>query len=41
MDGSRRTMAAIRRGLLVSLCYNLTAMGLAVAGCITPLVAAI
>ncbi len=40
-EGSRRTMTAIRRGLLVSLCYNLTAMGLAVAGCITPLVAAI
>ncbi|MFT3882635.1 MAG: heavy metal translocating P-type ATPase [Gemmatales bacterium] len=40
-DGSRRTLNAIRRGLIVSLGYNLTAIGLAVAGCITPLVAAI
>ncbi|HQR43271.1 MAG TPA: HAD-IC family P-type ATPase, partial [Gemmatales bacterium] len=39
--GSRRTMRAIRRGLYVSLGYNLTAVGLAVAGCITPLLAAI
>jgi Cu2+-exporting ATPase len=40
-EGSRRTLNAIRRGLIVSLAYNLTAIGLAVAGCITPLVAAI
>lgn len=40
-DGSRRTLNAIRRGLIVSLGYNLTAIGLAVAGCITPLLAAI
>lgn len=40
-EGSRRTLRAIRRGLIVSLGYNLTAIGLAVAGCITPLVAAI
>lgn len=41
MQGSRKTLHAIRRGLIVSLGYNLTAIGLAVAGCITPLVAAI
>ncbi|HQR05541.1 MAG TPA: heavy metal translocating P-type ATPase [Gemmatales bacterium] len=40
-DGSKRTLNAIRRGLIVSLAYNLTAIGLAIAGCITPLVAAI
>jgi Cu2+-exporting ATPase len=41
IQGSRRTMQAVRKGLIVSLAYNLTAIGLAVAGCITPLVAAI
>lgn len=41
MEGSRRTLTAIKRGLTVSLGYNLTAIGLAVAGCITPLLAAI
>lgn len=40
-EGSRRTLNAIRRGLVVSLCYNCTAVGLAVAGFISPLVAAI
>lgn len=41
MDGSKRTMNAIRRGLVVSLCYNITAIGLAMFGMITPLLAAI
>lgn len=40
-EGSQRTLNAIRRGLIVSLGYNLIAIGLAVAGCITPLLAAI
>lgn len=40
-EGSRRTLNAIRLCLIVSLGYNLSAIGLAVAGCITPLVAAI
>jgi Cu2+-exporting ATPase len=40
ITGSQRTMHAIRRGLVVSLGYNLTAIALAVAGCITPLLAA-
>lgn len=41
LEGSRKTVAAIRYGLLLSLAYNLTAIGLAVAGCITPLLAAV
>ncbi len=39
--GSRRALRAIRVGLGVSLAYNLTAIGLAVFGCITPLLAAV
>ncbi len=41
MQGSRRTLRAIRNGLFVSLTYNLFAIILAVAGYITPLLAAI
>lgn len=41
MQGSKRTLQAIRRGLIISLGYNLCAMGLAVSGYITPLLAAI
>lgn len=41
MHGSKRTLTAIKRGLIVSLGYNLTAIGLAVAGIVTPLLAAI
>lgn len=39
--GARRTLAVIHRNLIFSLLYNLSAAGLAVAGLITPLVAAI
>lgn len=39
--GARKTLGVIRRNLVFSLLYNLTAAGLAVAGLITPLVAAI
>lgn len=38
---ARRTLGAIRRALGFSLCYNATAIGLAMAGLINPLVAAI
>jgi Cu2+-exporting ATPase len=38
---SRRTMSTIRRNFTVSLGYNITAVGLAAAGVITPLLAAI
>lgn len=38
---SRRTLGAIRRALGFSLCYNAIAIGLAMAGLINPLVAAI
>lgn len=41
LQGSRRTMQAIRLGLVVSLGYNLTAITLAMLGIITPLLAAI
>lgn len=41
LQGSRSTMQAIRRGLVVSLGYNLTAITLAMLGIITPLLAAI
>jgi Cu2+-exporting ATPase len=39
--GSRRTMAAIRRGIVISLTYNVVGIGLAIAGLLSPLVAAI
>ncbi len=41
VDGAQRTLVVIRRNLLFSLVYNLTAAGLAVAGLITPLAAAV
>ncbi len=41
MTGSDRTMTAIHRGLALSLGYNVLAIGLAAAGAITPLAAAI
>lgn len=40
-DGSRRTMAIIRRGILFSLAYNVVGATLAVTGAITPLIAAV
>lgn len=39
--GSRRTLAAIRRGIVISLTYNLLGVGLAALGMLSPLVAAI
>ncbi|HMN96691.1 MAG TPA: cation-translocating P-type ATPase [Phycisphaerales bacterium] len=41
VEGSRRTLAAIRRNLIVSLGYNAIAAWLCIAGVISPLVAAI
>jgi P-type E1-E2 ATPase len=40
VDGARATLATIRRNLRLSLLYNLTAGGLAIAGVIHPLIAA-
>ncbi len=39
--GSRRALAAIRRGIAISLAYNMVGIGLAVAGLLSPLGAAI
>jgi P-type Cu2+ transporter len=39
--GSRRTLAAIRRGIVISLAYNLAGIALAVLGVLSPLLAAI
>ena len=39
--GSRRTLAAIRRGVVISLTYNLLGVGLAALGMLSPLLAAI
>jgi Cu2+-exporting ATPase len=39
--GSRATLAALRRNVLASLAYNLVAGGLAIAGLIHPVIAAI
>jgi P-type Cu2+ transporter len=39
--GSRRALTAIRRGIAISLTYNLLGIGLAVAGLLSPLLAAI
>jgi Cu2+-exporting ATPase len=39
--GSRRTLSAIRRGIVISLTYNAIGIGLAIAGLLSPLVAAI
>jgi Cu2+-exporting ATPase len=41
LEGSRRTLAAIHRGIGWSLAYNLAGAGLAMAGWIDPLVAAV
>jgi P-type Cu2+ transporter len=41
IDGSRRTLGAIRAGLVLSLLYNTTAVTLAAMGAITPLLAAV
>src|SRR6185503_8310722 len=41
IDGASRTMAIIRRNILLSLAYNAIGVTLAVAGLISPLVAAI
>ena len=41
INAARRTMNAVRTGLIVSLLYNAIAVGLAVAGLISPLVAAV
>ena len=40
-DGACRTMRIIRRGIALSLAYNVVGVGLAVAGVINPLVAAV
>jgi Cu2+-exporting ATPase len=41
VDGARRTVTVIRRNLAFSVCYNLLGAGLAIAGHIDPLVAAL
>jgi Cu2+-exporting ATPase len=41
LDGARRTVAVIRRNILFSLVYNLIGSGLAIAGLLHPLVAAV
>jgi Cu2+-exporting ATPase len=41
LDGARRTMGVIRRNIAFSISYNIVAVGLAVAGLMHPLVAAI
>jgi P-type Cu2+ transporter len=41
VQGSRRTLGAIRRGIVISLTYNLAGIALAVLGVLSPLVAAI
>ncbi len=41
ITGSRRALAAIRRGIAISLGYNLVGIGLAVTGLLSPLLAAI
>jgi P-type Cu2+ transporter len=40
-SGSRQAVAAIRRGIAISLAYNVVGIGLAVTGLLSPLVAAI
>jgi len=39
--GARRTLRAIRQGITISLGYNLVGIGLAVAGLLSPLLAAV
>lgn len=41
VHGSRRTLSAIRRGIIISLAYNVIGIGLAAAGVLSPLLAAI
>ncbi len=41
IEGSRRTLSTIRRGLVFSLAYNVIAIGLAMAGHLSPLMAAV
>lgn len=41
LDASHRTMRAIRRNFAISLAYNAVAVGLAMAGLVSPLVAAV
>jgi Cu2+-exporting ATPase len=41
MEGGRRVMRIVRRNLSISLAYNLVGAGLAIAGVVTPLLAAI
>jgi len=41
VDGAARTVGVIRRNLVFSICYNLLGAGLAIAGTINPLVAAL
>jgi Cu2+-exporting ATPase len=41
LDGSRRTVRVLWRGILVSLAYNALVAGLAMAGLVSPLVAAV
>ena len=41
VDGAARTVGVIRRNLFFSICYNLLGAGLAIAGAINPLVAAL
>ncbi|HEX7123416.1 MAG TPA: heavy metal translocating P-type ATPase [Gemmatimonadaceae bacterium] len=41
IDGSQRTFATIRRGMLLSLAYNVVGVTLALSGAITPLMAAV
>jgi Cu2+-exporting ATPase len=41
VQGSRRALATIRRGIAISLGYNVVGIGLAVAGLLSPLLAAI
>jgi Cu2+-exporting ATPase len=41
VEGARRTMAVIRRNLAFSLAYNAVAMSLAMAGVMSPLLAAV
>ena len=41
LDGARRAVHTVRRNLALSLCYNLAGAGLAMAGLINPVVAAV
>jgi Cu2+-exporting ATPase len=41
VEGARRTLATVRRGIVMSLSYNVVMIGLAMAGLIGPLLAAV